>query len=389
MSHLPLDPLADDDLTIRGQIDTTSVPELMRSLLASRETGVLTFRSSEVTKSIYVKDGRVVYAASTNVDERLGEVLLLQGKVTVRQYLEASRMIRPGKRLGALLVEIEALQPEELIPAVEHQVKEVLMELFTWTHGDYEMVIKDMDPDNLVQLNMSTENMILEGIRRSRSWSQVQRGIGDLATVFVRTEDTDVLYKLELTEEESEVLAQVNGRSTVEQICEVSYLSNFETCRILWALKVLRVVRRVADNEPEVDGLRERERELDLEEIVEKFNQMFSRVYGFLRGRLQEESSADQSAADQFMEGALEEVSRQYGALFDGVDLRHYGRADFEQMLANVADLPAEQRKSLMVAGLNELVFVIQLAVRTRLGKQEEAVVSGIIKEGFRKLGSA
>jgi hypothetical protein len=133
-----------------------------------------------------------------------------------------------------------------------------------------------------------------------------------------------------------------------------------------------------------VAGLRERERELDLEEIVEKFNQMFSRVYGFLRGRLQEES-----AADQFMEGALEEVSRQYGALFDGVDLKHYGRADFEQMLANVADLPAEQRKSLMVAGLNELVFVIQLAVRTRLGKQEEAVVSGIIKEGFRRLGAA
>jgi hypothetical protein len=383
LSQLPLDSLGDDDLSIRGQIDTTSVPELMRSLLASRETGVLTFRNSEVTKSIYVKDGRVVYAASTNVDERLGEVLLLQGKITARQFLEASRMIRPGKRLGALLVEIEALQPEELVPAVEHQVKEILMELFGWTVGDYEMVIKEQDPDNLVQLNISTENLILEGIRRSRSWTQVLRGIGDLDTVFLRTEDTDILYKLELTEEEQEVLAQVNGRSTVEQICEVSYLSNFETCRILWALKVLRVVRRVTDNEPEVEGFRERERELDLEEIVEKFNQMFSRVYGFLRGRLQEEA-----AADAFMEGALEEVSRQYGALFDGVDLRHYGRADFEQMLANVADLPAEQRKSLMVAGLNELVFVIQLAVRTRLGKQEEAVVSGIIKDGFRRLGA-
>jgi hypothetical protein len=58
-------------------------------------------------------------------------------------------------------------------------------------------------------------------------------------------------------------------------------------------------------------------------------------------------------------------------------------------MLANVADLPAEQRKSLMVSGLNELVFVIQLAVRTRYGAEEAAVISGIIKEGFRKLGVA
>jgi hypothetical protein len=381
VSHLPLDPLADDDLTIRGHIENTSVPELLRSLLASRETGVLTFRNSEFTKSIYVKDGRVVYAASTNVDERLGEVLLLDGRISARQYMQASRMIRPGKRLGALLVEIEALQPEELIPAVEHQVKRILMELFTWTVGDYEMVMKDEDPDNLIQLNIPTENLILEGIRGCRSWSQVLRGIGDLQTVYVPTGNTDILYKLELAEEEQEVLAQVNGRSTVEQICDVSYLTNYETCRILWALQVLRVVRKVADGEPEAEGLRQREHELDLEEIVEKFNQMFSRVYGFLQGRLG-------GGADDFMAMALEEVSRQYGTLFDGVDLRHYGRADFEQMLTNVADQPAEQRKSLMVSGLNELVFVIQLAVRTRMGRQEEAVISGIIKDGLRRMGT-
>jgi hypothetical protein len=71
------------------------------------------------------------------------------------------------------------------------------------------------------------------------------------------------------------------------------------------------------------------------------------------------------------------------------VDLQNYGRADYEQMLANVADLPADQRKSLMVAGLNELVLIIQLAVRQRHGVQEEAVVSGIIKDGFKKLGVA
>jgi hypothetical protein len=87
------------------------------------------------------------------------------------------------------------------------------------------------------------------------------------------------------------------------------------------------------------------------------------------------------------MARALEEVSRQYGQMFDGVDMRSYGRADYETMLANVADLPADQRRSLMVSGLNELIFVMQLAVRTERGREEEAVVSGIIKDGFKKLG--
>jgi hypothetical protein len=371
----------EDDLIIRGEIETSSVPELLRSLLSSSETGILTIRNGDATKSIYIQSGRVVYAASNNTDERLGENLIMRGKITARQFVEASRMIRPGRRLGAILVELEALDPDDLVPSVELQVKEILMDLFTWIHGDYELVIKDMAQDSVV-LNISTENLILEGIRRTRSFTQVMRAIGDIESVYFPTGNTEILYKLDLTAEEQEILAHVNGRSTVEQICDVSYLSNFETCRILWALQVLGIVRRGQKGDAAAVGedVLERERELDLEEIVEKFNQMFSRIYSFLKGRLGD-------TVDEFMDLCLEEVSRQYGTLFYDVDLKHYGRADFEQMLANVADLPAEQRKSLMVAALNELVFVIQLNVRTRHGAQEEAVVSGIIKDGFRKLG--
>ncbi len=42
-----------------------------------------------------------------------------------------------------------------------------------------------------------------------------------------------------------------------------------------------------------------------------------------------------------------------------------------------------------MVAGLNELVYCIQLTVRTRYGPEEAAVISGIIKEGFRRLSGS
>ena len=384
MSHDLERPEEGDDLIIRGEIETTSVPELLRSILTSSETGVLTIRNGEAVKSIFLLNGRVAYAASNNPDERMGEVLLMRGKITARNFVEASKRIRPGLRLGAILVELGSLEPEELIPMVELHVKSILMELFTWIRGEYTFVIKELDArDKVATLNMSTENLILEGIRNTHSWQQVIRALGDVESVFVPTGSTDAHFRLELTEEEQEILTYVNGRATVEQICDLSYLSNFETCRTLWALQVLGIIRRGQAGETAAlgEGARERERELDLEDIVEKFNQMFSRIYGFLRGRLGE-------SVDPFMDGCLEEVSRQYGALFDGVDLKQYGRADFEQMLANVADLPPEQRKSLMVSALNELVYVIQLSVRTRHGAQEEAVVSGIIKDGLRKLGA-
>jgi hypothetical protein len=372
-----------EDLSLRGEIATTPIPVLLQSLLASRETGIVSFRSGEITKSIYMQEGRVVYAASTDPDERLGESLLLRGRITARDYLEASKLIRPGRRLGAILVELKALEPEDLIPAVQEQIKDLLLELFTWTRGTYEVIFKEIDPASMVAVNVgTTENLILEGIRHIRAWSSVIRAIGSIEAVPVATGGAEGAYKLDLSEDEQQVLSHVNGRSTIEQICRVSYLSNFETCRILWALQVLGMIKwSLAEEVKSVDeGAKAQELELDLEAVVEKFNQMFNRAYVFLKGRRGDE-------VDEFMDSVMEEISRQYGVLFDGVDLKQYGRADFEQMLANVADQPAEQRKALMLSALNELVYVVQLEVKKRYGAEEEAVVSGIIKDGFRRLG--
>lgn len=380
MSSAPDD---EDDLRIHGEIATTSVPELLRSLTQSGETGLLVLRSGDLAKSVYLKEGRIVYAASNDPDERLGENLLQRGRITARQYFEAARMIRPGRRLGAILVEMRALEPEDLIPSVEQQVKDLLMDLFTWTAGEYEFVMKEKADNEIVAVNVSTENLILEGIRRTRNWSRIVRGIRSIEAVPARTEIGDLQYRLELSEDEQEVLSHVNGRSSVDQICQVSYLTHFETCRTLWAFQVLGLIRHSQPGDEAAAGEHDRQRheELDLEQVVERFNQMFSRIYSFLKGRMGE-------GADRFMARALDEVSRQYGALLDGVDLSAYGRADYETMLSNVADQAADQRRSLMIAGLNELVFVIQLAVRQECGKEEQAVVSGIIKEGFKKLVS-
>ena len=373
----------DEGLVVRGRIDETSVPELLRSVLGSGETGVLTFRRGEVTKSIFLHMGRVTYARSSDPDERLGENLLHRGRITIRQYIEASKLIGPGRRLGAILVELGALEAEDLLGAVEHHVKEILLDVFSWGTGEYELVMTEPGTEDVVALNLSTENLILSGVRRIRAWSRIYAGIGgDIESVPVPTGNTAALLRIELTEEEQEVLTHVNGRASIEQICQVSYLSNLETCRVLWALMVLGVMRK---GQPGEDAIRAEkaaahEEELDLEGMVEHFNQMLSRVYVFLQGRVGAE-------VDAFIKEALSRVTGQFGSLFYGVDLKEYGRADYDQLLANVAELPAAERRRLMLAGLNELVAAIQLGVKEHHGAEEEAVVSGIIKEAYRRLG--
>jgi len=380
-SEFPNLPEESEEFSIKGEITHSGVPFLLRSLLASRETGILTFRSGDVSKSVYMREGQVVFVTSTDPDERLGESLLVRGKITFEQFLEASKLIRPGRRLGAILVELSALDSDDLIPAVDEQIRDILLDLFVWKSGEYEFVIKQIDLAGLVTVNVPVDNLILEALRRNRFWSSVLRGIGSTATVPVLSESSETAYKLDLTEDEQQVLSHVNGRSSIEQICQVSFLSNFETCRVLWALQVLGIIAWTQVGGEDETGAAPHEEELDLEDIVEKFNRMFNRIHVFLKGRLGDD-------VDAFMDRVTEAISRQYGVLFEGVDLKLYGRADFEQMLANVADLPAEQRKSLMVSALNELVYVVQLEVRQSHGAEEEAVVAGIIKDGLRKIGA-
>jgi hypothetical protein len=374
--------MEDEGLTLRGSIEGTSVPELLKSVLGSGETGVLTFRKDDVTKDVHLHMGRIIYARSSNPDERLGEDLLLRGKISVRQYLDASRLIAPGRRLGTILIELGALEPEDLLPAIEHHVKEILLDVFSWSTGEYELTMTEPGKDDVIALNLQTEALIVEGMRRMRSWRAIFRGVGgDLDSIPVAG-NQEALLKVELSEEEQELVAHANGRATIEQICQVSYLSSLETCRLLWAMMVLGVLRRGQPGEAAArdEDTAQRQQELDLESIVERFNQMMNRIHSFLQGRIGTD-------VDSFMDEALARIAGQYELLFYGVDLKQYGRADYDQLLANVADLPPEERRRLMLAGLNELVASIQLGVRQRLGTQEIAVVSGIIKDAYRKLG--
>jgi len=89
-----------EELTIRGSLSESSLPELLASISRSKEIGILNFHDAGRWKAIYFKEGPIIYAMSNVQDDRLGEFLLKTGKITVRQFLEASKKIQPDKKLA-------------------------------------------------------------------------------------------------------------------------------------------------------------------------------------------------------------------------------------------------------------------------------------------------
>ena len=227
-----------------GSLAARDLADLALDLYERRFSGTLILSSGGVGKNLTLQDGRMVFASSTSADDRLGELLLRRGRISLRQYVDAGAALAPGKRLGAVLVEQGVLKPRDLVKTVVEQVQEIIYGAFQWTEGQYRMNEGAPSAESIT-LNISTPDIILEGIRRIEAWSRVERAVGGPDARYERAPDYEAaLGAMNLSFEKLALLTSLNGTRTVEALCEESSLPDFEVCRTLWAFRVLGLVRR-------------------------------------------------------------------------------------------------------------------------------------------------
>jgi hypothetical protein len=229
----------------QGSLAERDFPDLLQALHEQRWSGLLTLTHVGVGRSVSVQDGRLVFASSSSPDDRLGELLLRQGRISLRQFVDAGEAISPGKRLGTVLVEHGILTPKDLVKAVVEQTQEIIYGAFQWTEGQYRLQEAAIAAE-AITLKISTPDIILEGIRRIESWLRINRGVGGLSARYERAPDYEgVLPLMTLSFEKLSLLTGLNDVSPVERLCHDSSLPDFEVCRTLWAFRVIGVVRRL------------------------------------------------------------------------------------------------------------------------------------------------
>ena len=85
-----------------------------------------------MAKSVYLSEGRLIFATSNDPDDRLGERLLRKGLISYRALEESVRALNDGKRQGTLLVENGAIRARDLIEGVRDQVQEIIYGVVDW-----------------------------------------------------------------------------------------------------------------------------------------------------------------------------------------------------------------------------------------------------------------
>ena len=154
-------------ITLSGKISFSPLPDVLEQLRRRNATGILTVSSGEVKKSIYVKNGQIVFANSSSIQDRLGEILVQTGKITRKQLEHAMKLYSKHsglKKLGAILVENGLITSQELFGGLKAQVKEIIYSLFLLSEGDYQF--EDRIPPDILQLKISFKDLITEIIQR-------------------------------------------------------------------------------------------------------------------------------------------------------------------------------------------------------------------------------
>jgi hypothetical protein len=215
-------------MALQGNLKDFAATEILQLLGSQKKTGKLALEQGSTKFSIYVADGRLVSTREPGLakDDRLIAFLRLIHRLTEEQMRGLTALHQESRRdLEDLLVNGGYMDAEELAGCLERQILDDLMMLMRWPQGAY-----SFDPNSrwintpLVKLNM--EGILIEIARRadeSKRYAGVFRDPHMLIAV-KELPDGD-----ELSQEERELFALVDGMRTVSELVTAAPLTEFET----------------------------------------------------------------------------------------------------------------------------------------------------------------
>jgi len=227
-----------------GLIHDFRFSDTLTGLHRNRKTGIMTIRYGTVIKKIYIRDGDIIFSASNQQEDRLGDVLLTQGRITREQYERTvEEMRKTGQKQGVTLVRLGYLKPQELVPVVRQQVEQIILSLFTLQDGTFEFKEMPLPPDAVITVKLSPANLIYYGIRRMDDTIDMLSELPRLDNIpMLATDPEDLVKDVPMDSTGRQVLALIDGKKSFSQILRSSAVNEDETVKTLYALYCARLL---------------------------------------------------------------------------------------------------------------------------------------------------
>ncbi len=228
--------------SLYGNLGEDHLSVIVRAIYLDGKSGVLYLSNKNVSKRIYFNKGSIVFAGSDDDEDRLGELLVREGKIK-RSDLELAWQVmkQTGQSLAETIVEMEFMSPQEIEAQGVRRMKHIIYSSFGWVSGKYRFEELENPVAEDVAMNLSPVDVILEGIRGIQDPKTIQSLLGDPKGTISKPDVAALpLEENALSSQERVVLdlaqSRADGTSTVSDLAEISPLGAYETLRCFCSL---------------------------------------------------------------------------------------------------------------------------------------------------------
>ena len=344
-------PAKDSEVILAGCLGEMVAGDLLSFFNVFCKTGVLRFSLAGGTKEIFFHQGEIVMAASTFLEDDIGEILYELGKVS-RETLENARNFSTGfSSLGKGLVDQEIITAKELWQATRYQVEKITFSLFEFKQGGFSFLIKPLEEEEVSKLSMSTQNLIMEGLRRVDEKALFMRSIKslDATPVFVNS-------KPGLSSAEEAMLQEIQShKHSVRGVVRKSGGGEFDGLRSLYQLIQKGAVKIELPEVVVPEG--------EFGDLLTIFNGALSLLYK----KIIEATPHFSEEVNRF----FRELPQPYSYVFRGIQLLDDGSLDGGKIVKNLDVLEEGDKLKLLADALNEVLFMECGVARRELGSAD------------------
>lgn len=151
------------------------VPLIFKKILKDPLSGELIVINGDITRELFIVEGRLAFATSTKEDEHLGEILVSMGLIN-RPQLEKVLEIKKnpayqGFRIGELLVKTKILDKRDFYHALKGLVQKIALSTFPLTEGEWRFIVKAPKIPNPQSFKIKLAEIIPEGVKKLEDMS--------------------------------------------------------------------------------------------------------------------------------------------------------------------------------------------------------------------------
>jgi curved DNA-binding protein CbpA/CheY-like chemotaxis protein len=158
---------AEGEPELHGSLGRQPFARVLQRVYSGRMSGSLLLARGDTKKIVNFDEGYPVSIRSNMLSECLGQILLEQRLISAETLEESLRRMKEAhQHQGEVLVAMGALSPFNLSRALMLQMESKLLEIFSWTNGDFMFKKGQSRQDAPMRLERTPAALILEGIRR-------------------------------------------------------------------------------------------------------------------------------------------------------------------------------------------------------------------------------